>query len=200
MLVGISGKIGSGKDALAGILQVEALSYNEYYSIKKYATKLKQIASILTGIEVKTWENREFKDQTLGHEWDEKSLSLLSDTVNVVPMTSRRFMQLLGTECTRLPLHPDVWDNALFADYRQGDNWIISDVRFPSNATYVKERGGMIVRINRKHNPYTASTHVSEMGLDSYEHDYTFNNDGTLEDLKKEAQLFYQAYMRKKLA
>ena len=30
-------------------------------------------------------------------------------------------------------------------------NWIITDVRFPNEADAIKGRGGIIIRVNRKH-------------------------------------------------
>ena len=40
------------------------------YHVKKFAGKLKQIASILTGIPVDKFEDQEFKKENLGEEWE----------------------------------------------------------------------------------------------------------------------------------
>lgn len=98
-LIGISGKIGSGKDTVATIIQYLTLekevfsltnrniladmSYNGYvasksrYRVKKFAGKLKQIASLLTGIPVEKFEDQEFKKEYLGEEWNFYTVSLI---------------------------------------------------------------------------------------------------------------------------
>jgi len=86
-------------------------------------------------------------------------------------MTPRKLLQLLGTEAGRNIIHPNIWVNALFADYvcddcgqkecptdeedtgqmihRSFPRWIITDVRFPNEVKAVKERGGIMIRVNR---------------------------------------------------
>ena len=44
--------------------------YKNEYQVKKFAGKLKQIASILTGIPVDKFEDQEFKKENLGEEWE----------------------------------------------------------------------------------------------------------------------------------
>ena len=36
---------------------------------------------------------------------------------NLVKLTPRKLLQLLGTDCGRDIIHPNIWVNALFADY-----------------------------------------------------------------------------------
>ena len=65
MIIGISGYSGSGKDLVGTIIQ--EISLNKWH-IKKWAGKLKTIASILTGIPVENFEDQEFKKTLLGPE------------------------------------------------------------------------------------------------------------------------------------
>lgn len=232
MLVGISGRIGSGKDTLGKLIQVidkqnkgtkyytggkEATSITEMleshsrwgyhledgWIIKKYAGKLKQIASILTGIPVHKFEDQEFKETYLGDEWNTPTEELYSDgtvaTIDNKPMKVRTFLQLLGTEGMRFGLHKDTWINALFSDYTpvqevradgpisylaetdRYPNWVVTDVRFPNEAETIKDRGGLMIRINREL-PWH-SNHESEVALDDYKFDYVIDNNGTIEDL-----------------
>lgn len=164
-LIGISGKIGSGKDTIGKIIQYLVLinsdssesnltweSFNLRLSnggggihllpnevkpfnwrIKKYAFKLKQIASLMLGIPVEDFEKQEVKDRVLGEEWwyfyyevgGKKMYSYLEykdnseyNTFLKKPPTVREFLQLLGTEAMRNVIHPNAWVNALFADYK----------------------------------------------------------------------------------
>lgn len=74
-LIGISGKIKSGKDYLAKIVNyVDSRSKvpfdhwdgNYTYNVKKYADKLKDIVSMMTGITREQMEDQGIKDQTIG--------------------------------------------------------------------------------------------------------------------------------------
>ena len=85
-------------------------------------------------------------------------------------MTVRKLMQLLGTDYGRHVIHPNIWINALFADYKAYNivkepidgfrkdftildskypKWIITDVRFPNEVKAIKDRGGIVIRGNR---------------------------------------------------
>jgi hypothetical protein len=194
MIIGINGRIGSGKDTVGKIIQyltddtVSKTVYpkfeefdkldvgNEGYhpwQIKKFAGKLKQIASLLTGIPVEMWEDQEFKKQEMPKCWNKLQQSGRSKVS--IPMTYRDFLQKLGTEAMRDGLHTNVWVNALFADYRPvcdkfeskmlqtGGNytssicsdcdcfpkWIITDMRFPNEMDAVKERKGITIKVVR---------------------------------------------------
>jgi len=223
MVVGISGKMGSGKDLLYNILC--DLS-NIDFENKKFAYPIKRVVSILLGCDVNQLEDREFKEKPLGKDWivhwykDNKGRKFLTRTASEAVnhpdravagqdmLTPRILLQLLGTEAGRNIIHPNIWVNALFADYKKiaynwdcdGNttvkgypNWIITDVRFTNEAKAIKDRGGIVIRVNRTyytedkkyimgHDPF--ETHPSETALDDYnDFDYVIENDGTIQDL-----------------
>lgn len=90
MIIGISGKIGSGKDTIGSIIQyltdenVKGMSFEDWYAsnvysvyqvtgkwkVKKFAGKLKLIGSVLTGVPIENFEDQEFKKQEMPKEWD----------------------------------------------------------------------------------------------------------------------------------
>jgi hypothetical protein len=167
MIIGINGKIGSGKDTIGEIIQGLCLTNKgQVFEIKKFAGKLKQIGSILSGIPVEKFEDQDFKKTNLEKNWDVKSK--YRDRRHPTPMTVREFLQKLGTEAMRDGLHTNVWVNALFADYNSIDkliriteegleeweegnypNWIITDMRFPNEMEAVVERKGITIRVVR---------------------------------------------------
>jgi hypothetical protein len=217
MIIGINGYSGSGKDAMGKIIQ--ELQPEKNWQIKKFAGKLKTIASILTGIPEEKFESEEFKKRNLKKCW----WTICDEGYQ--PMTIREFLQKLGTDGLRNGLHEDVWVNALMADYKKttdletfmyakgynddrkfnkGDtvslnsimeymsettfpNWIITDVRFYNEAQFIKEEGGVLIRINR-FGVKPVNNHPSETNLDSSSFDYIINNDFSLEDLTKDVQ------------
>lgn len=212
-LIGISGKINSGKDTVGNIIQsldFEATGKGTFYlqntldrinnkinfdiisnySIKKNADKLKDCVCLLLGCTRVQLEDREFKEKELGEEWwcykianrlvprfsfstDEDNQ--MAEERYLIKLTPRIILQLLGTEAGRRIIHPDIWINALFSEYKEsysvphtlvdpkyyeGDDyeedwstkyphWIITDVRFPNEINAIKRRGGIIIRVER---------------------------------------------------
>jgi len=268
-LLGISGKIGSGKDTVGKIVQYLTSNYyktgktfeefleintkrNDYplyldWQIKKFADKLKDITCLLIGCNRKQLEDQEFKNKELGEEWDRTIYKIIDsdDTVltetffkddaeldlayyedyhhrkvkltqfNNCKLTPRLLLQLLGTECGREIIHPNIWVNSLFAEYvhkaefeadvtsegnpyrkqvSEESKWIITDMRFPNELEAIKQRNGVIIRVNR---PYTTvingngipatfnhnQFHPSETSLDNAKFDYVIDNSGNIEEL-----------------
>jgi hypothetical protein len=233
MLIALNGYIGSGKDAVAERIQYldskaqgfkgawhdwyltsDRGLYPTRWQIKKFAGKLKECASLLTGIPVADFEKPEVKNSLLGPEWN--SFEWIGDKLFVEageqPMTVRTLLQRLGTEAIRDKVHQNAWVNALFADYQlktvssrpfhrtellseEGDgikfsreypNWVISDCRFENEAKAVKDKDGIVVRINRASSP--KGTHASEVSLDNWEFDYVLDNSGSLEELPEKVR------------
>lgn len=229
-ILSISGYTGSGKDTVGAIIQyllckstgtatveeiVKDYAAHEWwleeqsgFERRKWASKLKQIASILTGIPVEKFEDQEFKKTELGKEWD------IIDGNNgcLVPMTVRQFLQKLGTEALRDGLHQQVWINALMSEYKPTatyrmmivdfstneeweekskvevmPHWIITDTRYENEAQAVRDAGGVLIRVIRK-DTEAVNLHPSETSLDSYEFDHVIYNDGSLEDLVQKVQ------------
>ena len=115
--------------------------------------------------------------------------------------TNRELLQKFGTEVGR-NISKDIWVDALFNKYKietipeygvndNGDRvflyynrtepyWIIPDVRFESEAKAIKDRGGILIRVNR--NTGYCDNHPSETALDNYDKfDFIINN----KDLKE---------------
>ena len=209
MIIGISGKMGSGKDTVGEFTQ----EFHPEFQIKKYADKLKYMVCLLLNCTREQLEDREFKEKELGPEWKVYKVSYEIDEFNTKNelfrtlevakhfmmtyslayknvkiateiLTPRKILQLLGTECGRRIIHPDIWVNSTISEYTNEQNWIITDVRFPNEAAAIRERDGILIKIERPTDDLNA-THESETALDNYEFDYIIENTGTLEQLKK---------------
>lgn len=168
MIIGINGYAGVGKDCVGTLIQYvkcykgnklsmdELISDEKYlqswmtekdfiekqsgWKIKKWAGKLKTIATILTGIPEERFEDQEFKKTFLGPKWDSYGI-IRKDSARQVAvqsqphdqdshwlhnpgnrqvhnqMTVRDFLQKLGTDALRDGLHPNTWINALMSEY-----------------------------------------------------------------------------------
>lgn len=189
MIIGISGRIGSGKDTVGKIIQILAQNINDdsiiinhctdaeiknlNWEIKKFADKLKDIVCLITGCTREQLEDQDFKKSKLNSDWND------SHGIN----TYRDLLQVLGTDCGRDMIHSDIWINALFADLNKNSNWIITDVRFPNELEAIKKRNGITIRVNRNSCETATLIHESETALDNANFDYKINNNGSLEDL-----------------
>jgi hypothetical protein len=101
--------------------------------------------------------------------------------------TPRNILQLVGTECLRRGYRDDVWVKAVERIMREheGQDFVISDCRFPNEAEAIRSWGGKLVKIVRVGAPIIATSgHASESALATWDAwDYTLFNNGTLEDL-----------------
>lgn len=220
MIIGVNGYSGSGKDTVGIIIQylnctnvgevsiedaIKDYSLHEWWlqnqsgwEVMKFAGKLKDIASHLTGIDREKFEDQEFKKTELGPEWNvPATISLVDGVVKLndyKPMTVRDLLQKLGTECMRNGLHTNTWVNALFADYVPVDynddeqpslpNWIVTDTRFRNEAEAIKDKGGIIIRVDRP-GVEPINAHPSETGLDNWKFDYKVANVSGIFELKE---------------
>lgn len=218
MIIGISGKKQSGKDTVARMIQyitynkekypnpeklaesylelndiLEPLSIEPPFKIVRFADKLKEITSLLTGCHIEQLESEEFKNSPLSKEWwyykhifRDTKIPYRSQKVPfwyiLIKPTYRIFMQKLGTDCGRNMLHPNIWVNTTMQGYKLGDNWIIPDVRFENEINAIRQKGGSIIRVNRK--TKIKDKHSSETSLDNYNNfSWVIDNNSTLEDL-----------------
>jgi hypothetical protein len=219
MIIGINGYAGSGKDTVGTIIQYLKTTPSNVsledvldfplthqwwleeasgWEVKKWAGKLKAIASMLTGIPQEKFEDQEFKKTNLGPEWNidmpyESDAPWVGDNETYeVPMSVRDFLQKLGTDAIRDGLHTNAWVNALMSDYTPTQvqwsdgplggyedgpmpNWIITDTRFPNEAQAIKDAGGLVIRVDRP-GVKPINNHPSEVGLDNWDFDYKIAN------------------------
>ena len=105
-------------------------------------------------------------------------------------MTVRDLLQKLGTECMRTGLHSNTWVNALMVDYKPAkmdqynpSKWVVTDTRFPNEAKAIKDKGGVVIRIDRP-GIKPINNHPSEVGLDYWDFDYAIGNVSDLVSLE----------------
>lgn len=195
IIIGISGKKRSGKDTLGKYIQ----GWNKTFANKKFADKIKDMICVLINCTREQLEDEEWRTTPLNESWwvyydgchQEPyiggNMKMLDDYNTKIRKTSPRdLMQLLGTECGRQIIHPDVWVNSTmreyvrkvrqFAEFVDGGpmmaslypNWVITDVRFPNEVQAIEKAGGIVIRVERPELTYT-DEHASETSLDDWE-------------------------------
>lgn len=199
MIFGISGLIGCGKSTVATIL-------TEKYNFKKdsFAVSLKDACAAMFD-----WPRHLIEGDTLeSREWREIPDLWWSKKLNIPNFTPRLALQLIGTDSLRSHFNPDIWFLTLENRIRKHpeQHVVISDVRFSNEVSFIKEQGGVLVKVSRGPTPpwyetaimanngnsiareimatAYSSAHASEWSWVGSKFDYEIDNDGTLDDLR----------------
>jgi hypothetical protein len=169
-IIALSGKIKSGKDTVADIIQQN--THNRFV-IKKFAERLKRVVSTLT-------------ETPLEMNFTQEGKNIL---VSEIGLTIGQLQQKVG-EGLRNVVDNDIWIKLLFTDTDERD-WLITDLRYKGESHFLKSKGAILIRINPSYPGYSATNgtrdpnHSSEIDLDDYTGwDYVIENSGSLEELE----------------
>ena len=200
MIIGISGKAQAGKDTVCRMIvytiwyythsqrlmpfgidhykkcmvNYNTLLYNIGYQHTYFAFYLKWCLSIILNEDFEKFEDINFKNSQI-------------DWLN--NMTVRELLQRFGTGI-RNEVCDDFWVKVCLKNCTK--DCLISDVRFKSEVKGVKEKGGIVIRVNK--DDAGAGNHISETELDDYIFEYVIDNNGTLEDLLFKVKEFCSFY------
>lgn len=178
MLIGLTGKAGSGKDTLFHLID------ERYVGVpivqKSFAKKLKESAAASLGFPLAVTDAVRTMDALKNNGSIQVQIDNLSHTIS-----GRKFLQLYGTESHRDVFGKDFWLDAalpLNSDHSK-ELWICTDVRYDNEAERIHSLGGEIWSIIR---PGTdkGDTHASEQEIQDI--DFTIRNNGTFNDLYAE--------------
>ena len=169
MIIGLTGRARSGKDAIADIL----VKHHNFTKIA-FAGPIKEMTQKLLQMTPATLEQT--KDYGLHH---------------LDGVTPRRIMQTLGTDWGRDIIHKELWIriaeermNLLMETSEEGRNLVFTDVRFDNEAEMLLAYDASIYQVNRPGIGGVAQ-HVSEAGIsDEYIDGYIYNS-GSLEELEE---------------
>lgn len=203
MILGISGFIGSGKSTVA-----EYLTANHSFRKDSFATSLKDACAALFDwprhlIEGDTKESRKWREE-VDTWWAEK--------LGIPNFNPRLALQLIGTDALRNHFNEGLWFMTLENRVRKNPDQhvVISDVRFPNEIKFIKEQGGIMIRVDRGPTPIWFETalmankgnslareamtktysdaHFSEWAWVGAKFDFVINNDTTIENLRSQVK------------
>jgi hypothetical protein len=190
MIIGVSGKAGAGKDTAAKMLEV--IYANPEITFEDYCDK-----KYKNFVDVQTVHFADMLKETamtmciLGED-DVNTQYGKKQTIEWLGITVRELLQKLGT-CVRQGIDNLFWIKLLFANIEGWDNVIIADVRFPEEVEAIKERGGIILRLER--DGAGAGNHISETALDDYnDWDEKIDNNFSLPLLFNQLKQFAKKY------
>ena len=169
MVIGISGKIRSGKSRVAKTI-ISILEENGKTGIiKSFAQPLYEIISDMYEHDIeKIKKDKQDKVQIYINTRQTQSGFKISNY--------REILQIIGTGARNYG-DEDIWVNALFGcnnekvlgymGNNKGSVWIIDDLRFPNEARRIRDCNGLLVRVEReKHQP---NEHIIENSLNDWE-------------------------------
>lgn len=213
-IIVISGLKNSGKDTVADMLQYclsvpepfrkywmyrhYRYAFNSTYKKVAFADSLKDTLSVLFGIPVEKFYERDFKEHfyikgleitdTPDNILDEDSfIKMLNKKdfsfLKTHFITIRQLLQCFGTEIVR-----GLFGNAFWAERAMKhtfDKMIITDLRFKVELEAIRKRNGLVLYIDNPNctpEQHTSESEVLEM-KDNHDFDFIIENNGTLEDL-----------------
>jgi hypothetical protein len=171
-IIGISGKIGSGKDTFAELLAEQLHGKVERHAL---ADKLRLITEIISGIRMTTTHeaNKPFCNEIRNYTQDQKNI-----VIKQFDKTIGETLQLVGTDLFRDNYDTDIWVKSFFNEeldtkLNNGKIIVIPDVRFVNEADYILKEGGYLIRLEGdpmgvRENSLRDLNHISETNLDDY--------------------------------
>lgn len=184
LIIGLTGKKGSGKDTVAEMIWSIEIDGGHIWASTAYAAPLKQIVRRLFDLSYTQMHGTQVEKEAVDERWGK---------------SPRELLQIVGTDIAR-KCHPEVWirrtmrhiDESVEYD-PQLAGFVITDVRFPNEADAIKARGGVIVNILRPDLTVAESDvtaqHESEQHAATIPYDYQIINDGTLMDLRRKVAM-----------
>ena len=168
LVIGFAGSARSGKDTATEYLckRYRCLHYS-------FAKPIKEACKIMFQLTDEQEKNKEEIIEPWGY-------------------SPRKMYQHIGTDIGR-SLDPNIWvKNAeIFRKKNIGHTVVISDVRFTNEAFWIRNKGGVVIRIHRPNKKQIKeSSHASEHGMKVGDYDFTIVNDGTIQDLYDKLDLF----------
>lgn len=170
LVVGIAGLPHSGKDTVAQFILAKFGGY-------RYAFADPIVRMLNAG----------FQTDFRSEEW-------VANKERPIPMAGnkspRELRQLLGTEWGRNMVDKDLWITLAKAErIRNGPGMVIPDVRFPNEATFIRERG-VLIHVEGPHG-FVTHAHSSDTPLARLTDDLVIVNDGTLSDLQQKVEALF---------
>ena len=166
MLIGLTGKAGSGKDTVASFL----VEQHDFMPVA-FADPLKKGLMAMFNLGPEYFSDSKLKEEDIPE----------------LDVSPRILMQTLGTEWARNLLDENIWVDIARRKIKAFDSYsvVVTDVRFENEAALIKELGGVILQVQREGlDGVGIQGHSSEVGR-GVDADFVIVNDGTFEQLKE---------------
>ncbi len=223
MLLGIHGNAQAGKDTIAEYIA----NLDNRFKICKFATGVREVVSILTGISPKNmltlkekslpiykmytisqFENLiangikliHNKELTQNYDMKEtfKEICFFNNETIELRCSIGKLLQVIGG-FFRNVINQDVWVNYLFKNFNE-KYIVISDVRYPNEVQKIHDNNGIVLKITQSKEwkfPHDGRSYEHESENQILMIDFTIDNCGTLQDLYDKIDIFYAELLSK---
>ena len=162
MVIGISGKIKSGKSRVAKTLFKILKKEGRQVKIKSFAQPLYEVVSKLYDTDIKTIKKDKQKNLP-------NYIHTRTTNSGMVTTNYRTILQIIGNTARDYG-DSDIWVNALFGyenkKINNNDYWIIDDMRYSNEAQRIRDLDGILIRVEKDlHQP---NKHIAENSLDTW--------------------------------
>ena len=193
--IALSGKKQVGKDTAAQMIVRLLEPYKKRVVVTAFAEPLKRMCIDVLGLKSEGVYGTDTHKNALSHiAWDGFTIDIrlkYSKEIDhldgkLLPrsglMTNREVLQVMGTDIFR-SIYDQVWAKAPFnRDWHGVDVVVLTDCRFPNEKIATEEVGGVIIRLERSTG--FSDNHASEIALDGYTFENTYQNGGSFSDLE----------------
>ena len=165
-VIGISGYTDSGKDIVISHLVEKG------WAVASFAERIR---SSLYTLNPRVTADSRVSDYVDQYDWD------------IAKTTSpeiKALLQRLGTEVGRNTIGENVWIDLTLSDIPDGVRVVITDCRFPNEASKVQELGGQVWRVSSP-DSRPGNDHISETALDDYGFNAIIHHEGNTEVLRQ---------------
>lgn len=171
LLVGVAGRKGHGKDAVAGVLLRHGFVKHRFADPLKAMLRAFYRCNDLDEATIQRKIEGELKE---------------APCAMLCGRTPREAMQTLGTEWGRGLVHPDLWTESLERRVASFDRVVVPDVRFPNEIKTIRANGGVVLYVDagRRIGQGAFTDHKSETGVGAHQADFNIKNDGSPADLE----------------
>lgn len=178
MIIGVAGRISSGKDTVGNMVKQELASKGEGCKLLAFAAPLKKICQSVY----------DFTDEQMTDHEKKAAPDLRYRRYDGTYLTPRECMQLLGTEWSR-KCYPNTWaDYGMRLAKMHETHVVFTDCRFINEAEAIKSAGGFVWRVRRRAADQMRATHVSEVEMDTEQFEWLVDrhieNERDLTDLR----------------
>jgi len=182
-IIGIAGKKRSGKDTVGKIL-IEKYGYEKLYFAEEVYNGVYTLNPIIDySYNYDEYSSVKITPIRLQEIIDECGWEYSKERYDEV----RRLLQTFGTEAGRNIHGFDCWVNIVKNKIDPNKKYVITDVRFDNEVEMIRKKYGCILQVERD-GLNNFDGHSSEQGVEYF--DYKIKNNGTLEELEKEIEVF----------
>lgn len=183
IIIAIAGKKYTGKNTFGRFLQKALKEQSIETELVSFAGSIKEVVSLMTGI--KNLEN--YKELPIKELVEYKEYST-PDYLVPLEYSSKRDLIIKTAEALSGVYGKEYFAKKLLSDNKD-NNIIITDLRFKHEYNMLKEKGAIIIKINKEY-VYSKSYHISEVDLDVLEDDafdFIIENNSSKEELENMA-------------